>query len=35
MSRYAFADNMLGAENYYRLLEFKDLFQNATEDKVW
>ena len=35
MSRYAFADNMLGAENYYRLLEFKDLFQNTTESKVW
>lgn len=25
MSRYAFADNMLGAENYYRLLRFEGL----------
>lgn len=35
MSRYAFADNMLGAENYYRLLEFKGLFQNSTEETKW
>ena len=35
MSRYAFADNMLGAENYYRLLEFKDLFQNDVSEEQW
>lgn len=32
MSRYAFADNMLGAENYYRLLEFKGLFKNDDDE---
>ena len=35
MSRYAFADNMLGAENYYRLLEFKSLFASPTETSEW
>ena len=35
MSRYAFADNMLGAENYYRLLEFRSLFPQTTDSKFW
>lgn len=28
MSRYAFANNMLGADNYYRLLKFET-------EKIW
>ncbi len=35
MSRYGFAHNMLGAENYYRLLKFNGLFQDAPEQLVW
>lgn len=36
MSRYGFATNMLGAENYYRLLKFNGLFANQMEsDLVW
>lgn len=37
MSRYAFANNMLGAENYYRLLKFKGLFgtDGATNLNRW
>ncbi len=36
MSRYGFATNMLGAENYYRLLKFNGLFQDSTADQlVW
>ena len=36
MSRYGFATNMLGAENYYRLLKFNGLFDDAaTTDLVW
>lgn len=35
MSRYGFAHNMLGAENYYRLLKFNGLFMEAGEDLVW
>ena len=35
MSRYGFAHNMLGAENYYRLLKFNGLFADAPEALVW
>lgn len=35
MSRYGFAHNMLGAENYYRLLKFNGLFADAPEQLVW
>lgn len=36
MSRYGFATNMLGAENYYRLLKFNGLFSDGmTQDLVW
>ena len=36
MSRYGFAHNMLGAENYYRLLKFNGLFAESTDaDLVW
>lgn len=32
MSRYAFADNMLGAENYYRLMRFEGLAEKLAGD---
>ena len=36
MSRYGFATNMLGAENYYRLLKFNGLFSDGmSTDLVW
>jgi hypothetical protein len=35
MTRYGFAHNMLGAENYYRLLKFNGLFAQAPEELVW
>src|SRR5574344_956819 len=36
MSRYGFATNMLGAENYYRLLKFNCLFSDGmSTDLVW
>ena len=35
MSRYGFAHNMLGAENYYRLLKFEGLFAEAPESLIW
>ena len=35
MSRYGFAHNMLGAENYYRLLKFNGLFADAPEQLEW
>lgn len=35
MSRYGFARNMLGAENYYRLLKFNGLFAETPEQLVW
>ena len=39
MSRYAFADNMLGAENYYRLLRFEGLASkvgfDTSEEGTW
>ena len=35
MSRYAFADNMLGAENYYRLLKFDGLDTVLTNKATW
>lgn len=35
MSRYAFVDNMLGADNYYRLLEFQGLFPKAEGTRYW
>ena len=35
MSRYGFAHNMLGAENYYRLLKFQDLFQESGDNLEW
>ena len=36
MSRYGFATNMLGAENYYRLLKFNGLFADGMDtDLVW
>jgi len=35
MSRYGFAHNMLGAENYYRLLKFNGLFQDAGDILEW
>lgn len=35
MTRYGFAHNMLGAENYYRLLKFNGLFAQAPEELEW
>ena len=35
MTRYGFAHNMLGAENYYRLLKFNGLFNQAPQELVW
>jgi hypothetical protein len=35
MTRYGFAHNMLGAENYYRLLKFNGLFAQAPEALEW